>query len=162
MSQERYASGDLDDGSPEVNLNNSEKDPILVLTEDLQRLQADFQNYRRRVDKERIEAEDLATSKLLKHLLPALDDIDRASEHQELTGGFKAVANQLSKVTVSLGLSKFADVNVAFDPNIHEALLHEKSGNVDETKVTKVLRPGYRFKGTILRPAQVVVSDPTD
>ncbi len=138
----------------------AEVDPVAVLTSDLQRLQADFQNYRKRVDKERIESAEVVTGIVLSQLLGALDDIDRAQEHGELTGGFKAVADQLTNTTVKLGLTKFVDTGVAFDPHIHEALMHETSSEVTETQVTKVLRPGYKFKERVLRPAQVIVTDP--
>jgi len=138
----------------------AEVDPVAVLTDDLQRLQADFQNYRKRVDKERIESSEVVTGLVLSQFLGALDDIDRAQEHGELTGGFKAVADQLIATTSKLGLSKFVDVGVSFDPNIHEALMHETSPEVSDTQVTKVLRPGYKFKERVLRPAQVIVTDP--
>jgi molecular chaperone GrpE len=138
----------------------AEVDPVAVLTSDLQRLQADFQNYRKRVDKERNESAEVVTGIVLSQLLGALDDIDRAQEHGELTGGFKAVADQLTNTTVKLGLTKFVDTGVVFDPHIHEALMHETSSAVTETQVTKVLRPGYKFKERVLRPAQVIVTDP--
>ena len=135
-------------------------DPVVALTEDLQRLQADFQNYRKRIDRERSESTEVVTGLVLAQFLGALDDIDRAQAHGELTGGFKAVADQLANTTSKLGLTKFGEVNVSFDPNIHEALMHETSSTVNETQVTKVLRPGYKFKDRVIRPAQVVVSDP--
>jgi len=135
-------------------------DPVLALTEDLQRLQADFQNYRKRIDKERSESTEVVTGLVLAQFLGALDDIDRAQAHGELSGGFKAVADQLTNTTSKLGLTKFGEVNVSFDPNIHEALMHETSPTITETQVTKVLRPGYKFKERVIRPAQVVVSDP--
>ena len=138
----------------------AEVDPVVVLTGDLQRLQADFQNYRKRVDKERVESTEVITSLVLAQFLGALDDIDRAQEHGELTGGFKAVAEQLTSITTKLGLTKFVETGVNFDPHIHEALMHETSASVVETQVTKVLRPGYKFKERILRPAQVIVTDP--
>ena len=138
----------------------AEVDPVAVLTSDLQRLQADFQNYRKRVDKERIESAEVVTGIVLSQLLGALDDIDRAKEHGELTGGFKAVADQLTNSTAKLGLAKFVETGVAFNPHIHEALMHETSPAVTETQVTKVLRPGYKFKERVLRPAQVIVTDP--
>ena len=138
----------------------AEVDPVAVLTDDLQRLQADFQNYRKRVDKERIESTEVVTGLVLAQFLGVLDDVDRAQEHGELSGGFKAVADQLTSITTKLGLTKFVEVGVAFDPNIHEALMHETSSSVTDTQVTKVLRPGYKFKERILRPAQVVVTDP--
>ena len=138
----------------------AELDPVAVLTADLQRLQADFQNYRKRVDKERIESAEVVTGIVLSQLLGALDDIDRAQEHGELTGGFKAVADQLVNTTNKLGLTKFIDTGVTFDAHIHEALMHETSPDVKDTQVTKVFRPGYKFKERILRPAQVIVTDP--
>ncbi len=138
----------------------AEVDPVAVLTDDLQRLQADFQNYRKRVDKERIESTEVVTGLVLAQFLGVLDDVDRAQEHGELTGGFKAVADQLTAIATKLGLVKFVEVGVTFDPNIHEALMHETSSSVSDTQVTKVLRPGYKFKERILRPAQVVVTDP--
>jgi len=138
----------------------AEVDPVAVLTDDLQRLQADFQNYRKRVDKERIESAEVVTGLVLAQFLGILDDVDRAQEHGELSAGFKAVADQLTTTTTKLGLVKFVEVGTTFDPNIHEALLHETSPNVSDTQVTKVLRPGYKFKERILRPAQVVVTDP--
>ena len=138
----------------------AEADPISVLTSDLQRVQADFQNYRKRVDKERFESADVVTGLVLAQFLGALDDVDRAQEHGELTGGFKAVAEQLTSTVSKLGLIKFVDDGVVFNPHIHEALMHETSSQVSETLVTKVLRPGYKFKDRILRPAQVIVTDP--
>ena len=138
----------------------AEVDPVAVLTSDLQRLQADFQNYRKRIDKERSESSELVTGLVLSQFLSALDDIDRAEEHGELAGGFKAVADQITATTTKLGLTKFVDTGVNFDPHIHEALMHETSPDVTETQVTKVLRPGYKFRERVLRPAQVIVTDP--
>jgi len=138
----------------------AEVDPVVVLTNDLQRLQADFQNYRKRIDKERSESSELITGLVLAQFLGALDDIDRAQEHGELSGGFKAVADQLTTTTTKLGLTKFVDTGIIFDPHIHEALIHETSPDVSETQVTKVLRAGYKFKERVLRPAQVIVTDP--
>ena len=86
-------------------------DPTLSLTEDLQRLQAEYANYRKRVERDRALAGELAVGSVLSELLSILDDIERASEHGELTGGFKAVADQLIAITSKLGLEKFAEVN---------------------------------------------------
>ena len=97
---------------------------------------------------------------MLSEFLPVLDDISRAEEHGELTGGFKAVADQLQAITTKLGLTKFSDVDVPFDPNIHEALMHATSPDVTETSVTQVLQPGYKFKERVIRPARVAVTDP--
>jgi len=137
-----------------------EVDEVAVLTSDLQRVQAEYSNYRKRVDRDRITANEITTAIVLSELLPVLDDISRAEEHGELTGGFKAVADQLLTITTKLGLSKFSDVDVPFDPNIHEALMHTTSPDVTETSVTQVLQPGYKFKERVIRPARVAVTDP--
>lgn len=137
-----------------------EIDEVAVLTSDLQRVQAEYANYRKRVDRDRITANEITTAVVLAELLPVLDDIARASEHGELTGGFKAVADQLLAITTKFGLTQFADVDVPFDPNIHEALMHSTSPDVKETLVTQVLQPGFKFKERIIRPARVAVTDP--
>ena len=137
-----------------------EVDEVTVLTSDLQRVQAEYSNYRKRVDRDRITANEITTAIVLSELLPVLDDISRAEEHGELTGGFKAVADQLLTITTKLGLSQFSDVDVPFDPNIHEALMHATSPDVSETSVTQVLQPGYKFKERVIRPARVAVTDP--
>ncbi len=135
-------------------------DPVAALTEDLQRLQADFSNYRKRVERDRTLAAEVAVSSVLLEFLAVLDDLDRAGAHNELTGGFKAVADQIVATTTKLGLEKYGDAPTSFDPNIHEALMHETSADVTETTVTKVLQPGYKYRERVLRPARVVVTDP--
>ena len=135
-------------------------DPVAALTEDLQRLQADYSNYRKRVERDRSLAAEVAISSVLLEFLAVLDDLDRAGAHNELTGGFKAVADQIVATTTKLGLEKYGDAPSTFDPNIHEALMHETSPDVTETTVTKVLQPGYKYKERVLRPARVVVTDP--
>ena len=136
------------------------KDPVASLTEDLQRLQAEYSNYKKRVDRDRLLVADIATASALTEMLPILDDLDRAAEHGELTGGFKAIADQITNLTQKLGLEKFGEAQTTFDPNIHEALMHETSDDVKETTVTKILQFGYKHKERVLRPARVVVTDP--
>ena len=136
------------------------KDPVASLTEDLQRLQAEYSNYKKRVDRDRLLVADIATASALTEMLPILDDLDRAAEHGELTGGFKAIADQITNLTQKLGLEKFGEAQTIFDPNIHEALMHETSSDVKETTVTKILQFGYKYKERVLRPARVVVTDP--
>ena len=135
-------------------------DPVTALTDDLQRLQAEFANYRKRIERDRSLASDLAISSVLFEFLAILDDLDRAESHGELSGGFKAVAEQINATMTKLGLEKYGSAPEAFDPNIHEALLHETSSEVKETTVTKILQPGYKYKERVLRPARVVVTDP--
>ena len=135
-------------------------DPVAALTDDLQRLQAEYANYRKRVERDRALSAEVAISSVLLEFLAILDDLDRAAAHNELSGGFKAVADQVIAATSKLGLEKFGDAPSAFDPNIHDALMHETSAEVSETTVTKILQPGYKYKERILRPARVVVTDP--
>lgn len=129
-------------------------------THDLQRLQAEFTNYRRRAERERLAAGDAAVSRVLAELLPALDNIDRAREHDDLTGGLKAVADSLGTVLNKLGLVAFGEVGDPFDPSVHEAVLHGESNEVSVPTCTTVMRQGYKHNDRLLRPALVGVSDP--
>ena len=137
-----------------------ETDPVAALTADLQRLQAEYANYRKRVERDRAVAHELAIGSVLTELLAILDDIDRAAEHNELTGGFKAVADQLVAITNRFGLEKYGTAGEEFDPQIHEALLHDTSTDVKVSTASKILQPGYKYKERILRPARVAVTDP--
>ena len=137
-------------------------DPVSALTADLQRLQAEYANYKKRVDRDRSLAHELAISSVLIELLPVLDDIERAQSHGELTGGFKAVADQIATTTERIGLTKYGQEGDLFDPQIHEALLHDTSTDVTTSTATKILQPGYKFKERILRPARVGVTDPEE
>jgi len=139
-----------------------ETDPVSALTADLQRLQAEYANYKKRVERDRSLAHELAVSSVLIELLPVLDDIERAASHGELTGGFKAVADHIASATERIGLSKYGAEGDAFDPQIHEALLHDTSTDVTKPTATKILQPGYKFKERILRPARVGVTDPQE
>lgn len=139
---------------------DQELDPVAVLTADLQRLQAEYANYRKRVERDRTVASEVATASVLIELLATLDDIDRAATHGELTGGFKAVADQLTSLTTRFNLEKFGVEGEPFDPQIHEALMHDTSAEVSVPTATKILQPGYRFKERILRPARVAVTEP--
>jgi molecular chaperone GrpE len=137
-----------------------ETDPVAALTADLQRLQAEYANYRKRVERDRAVAHELAIGSVLTELLATLDDIDRAADHNELTGGFKAVADQLAAITNRFGLEKYGTEGEEFDPQIHEALLHDTSTDVKVSTASKILQPGYKYKERILRPARVAVTDP--
>ena len=141
-------------------LEEAASDPLVVLTGDLQRLQAEYSNYRKRVERDRELARDMAVAAVLFEILPTLDDLDRAREHGELEGGFKAVADQLEKLTAKLGLEKYGTAGESFDPQVHEALVHATSSEVTEATATAILQPGYRLKDRILRPARVAVTEP--
>ena len=137
-----------------------EADPVATLTADLQRLQAEYANYRKRVERDRAVAHESAVGAVLTELLALLDDVDRAEQHGELTGGFKAVADQLNSITSRIGLEKYGTEGEAFDPQIHEALMHDESADVAVATASKILQPGYKYKERILRPARVAVTDP--
>ena len=130
------------------------------LTADLQRLQAEYANYRKRVERDRAVAAEIAVAGVLSELLSTLDDIERAAQHGELTGGFKSVSDQLIATTTKLGLEKYGQDGDEFDPQIHEALMHETSADVKVATASKILQPGYKFKERVLRPARVAVTDP--
>ena len=163
MSEENLAASDkeLSDAVDEA-LNEATVvvDEVATLTADLQRLQAEYANYRKRVDRDRASTTEFAFAAVLMELLPVLDDLDRAGEHGELTGGFKAVADRINAIVEKLGLTKFSEAPVAFNPEIHEALMHETSKDVTEPTAIKILQPGYKFKERVIRPARVAVADP--
>lgn len=129
-------------------------------TRDLQRVQAEFANYRKRVERDRVAQAEAAVGSALGGLLPVLDDIDRARAHGDLTGAFKAVADQLEAVLGKLGLAAFGEPGDPFDPVIHEAVMHEESPHVTQPTATTVLRRGYKHGDRLLRPAMVGVTDP--
>ena len=145
-----------------VEAPGQETDPVTSLTADLQRLQAEYANYRKRVERDRSVAHELAIGSVLTELLATLDDIDRASTHGELSGGFKAVADQLASITNRFGLEKYGVDGDVFDPQIHEALMHDTSADVAVPTASKILQPGYKYKDRILRPARVAVTDPAE
>jgi molecular chaperone GrpE len=137
-----------------------EADPVATLTADLQRLQAEYANYRKRVERDRAVAHESAVGAVLSELLALLDDVDRAESHGELSGGFKAVADQLNLIVSRIGLEKYGTEGEAFDPQIHEALMHDESADVEVPTASKILQSGYKYKERILRPARVAVTDP--
>jgi molecular chaperone GrpE len=163
MSEENLAASEkeLSDAVDEVlNEATAVVDEVATLTADLQRLQAEYANYRKRVDRDRQLTSEFAFAAVLSELLPVLDDLDRAGEHGELTGGFKAVADRINSIVEKLGLTKFSEAPVVFNPEIHEALTHETSIEVTQPTATKILQPGYKFKDRVIRAARVAVTEP--
>jgi molecular chaperone GrpE len=130
-------------------------------TADLQRLQAEYANYRKRVDRDRATVREHAVASALSELLPVLDAIGQAREHGELSGGFKSVADSLQAAVGKLGLVSYGQRGDAFDPKIHEALTHTYSPDVDEDTCVEIFQPGYKVGERILRPARVAVAAPT-
>jgi len=160
VTEESGVDENVDSTESQENSQESTKSAEEVLTEDLQRLQADYANYRKRVDRDRAVAYELAVASVLNELLPILDDLDRARTHGELEGGFKSVADQIENAVTKIGLVKFGEAGTPFDPQIHEALMHLTSTEVNEVTATEILQKGYKYKERVLRPARVTVTDP--
>ena len=133
-------------------------------TADLQRLQAVYANYRKRVDRDRQLIAENATYRVLSPIIEVLDTIDRAREHGEVDGGgFKAVADQLQGVVAGLGLTRFGEPGDAFDPNLHEALSHLGADpEVDVVTCKHIAKAGYKIGDRVVRAAQVLVVDPVE
>ncbi len=130
---------------------------------DLQRLQAEFVNYKRRVERDRELVKQNATFTAIAPIVEVLDTIDRAREHEPLGGGLKAVAEQLERVVAGIGLTKFGTAGDAFDPTVHEALSHlGEDPEVTVTTCKVVAKSGYRIGDRVVRAAQVLVVDPAD
>ena len=135
---------------------------VAELTADLQRLSAEYANYRKRVERDRVTVVEMATAGVLAELLPVLDDVDRARAHGDLTGAFKVVGEGVEGVTVKLGLERFGTPGEPFDPMVHEAVMTaEPDATATVATCALVLQPGYRTgSGRVLRPARVAVAEP--
>ncbi|MGA5823738.1 nucleotide exchange factor GrpE [Kitasatospora sp. NPDC094028] len=129
-------------------------------TQDLQRVKAEYDNYRRRVQRERLAIGEAAVAEAVRTLLPVLDTIDQARAHDDAAAGFEAVANRLQIQLASLGLETLGTEGEPFDPECHEALTSTESDHVDHPTCTHILRSGYRLGEILLRPAQVAVEQP--
>ena len=133
---------------------------VAELTADLQRVHAEYANYRKRVERDRETNRDAAIGSSLAELLPVLDDVGRARDHGDLDGAFKSVAEALEAAVTKQGLERFGSAGDEFDPTVHEAITHTHSPDVTVTTCVSVYQPGYRYKGRTLRPAIVAVADP--
>lgn len=155
------------DGAPDSDAGGAAPSDAQLAAErldDLKRLQAEYVNYRKRVERDRDVARDLAIGGVLESLLPVLDDIHLARQHGDLDNGpFAAIADKLEATLGRFGLERFGAVGEPFDPAVHEALMHTQADlgeGVDVTTVTQVLQPGYRQGERVVRPARVAVADP--
>jgi molecular chaperone GrpE len=137
----------------------SAREELAVRTEDLQRLSADYANYRKRVDRDRAVAGDQARAEVLTALIPVLDDVDAARTAGELEGPFKAVAEKIEATLAKFGMERYGAKGEPFDPTIHEALLHQTDPDVKTPTISLVLQPGYRMGERVLRAARVGVVD---
>ncbi|MDX3535706.1 nucleotide exchange factor GrpE [Streptomyces sp. MB09-01] len=131
-------------------------------TADLQRLKAEYDNYRKRVQRDRLAIREIAVANVLGGLLPVLDAIDQAREYGDVDPGLRAVADALETQLAALGLQEVGTPGELFNPTCHEAISYRQSGEVDQPTCTTVHRPGYRVGDHLLRPAQVTVSEPPD
>ncbi|MFD0772863.1 nucleotide exchange factor GrpE [Streptomonospora algeriensis] len=138
------------------------REQVAELTSDLKRIQAEYANYRKRVERDRTALREQVTAQVVGDLLPILDDIGRAREHDELTGGFKSVGEALEGLVTKLGLRKYGEQGDEFDPNVHEALTMVPSPDATVPTVVEVFQPGYTIGERVLRPARVVVAGPGD
>jgi molecular chaperone GrpE len=129
-------------------------------TEDLQRVTAEYANYRRRVDRDRALVVDQAAERFALQLFPIVDDIERARDHGDLTGAFKVVAERIVGLLEGLGVAAFGVAGDPFDPSLHEAVIHDTSSEVTVPTATTVLRQGFRRGDRVLRTAMVAVTDP--
>ncbi len=156
----------VDDAEPDAVLDAGPDAAQLELalaerTSDLQRLQAEYVNYKRRVDRDRELVRENATYAALAPIVDVLDTIDRAREHAELDEGFQAVADQLERVVANAGLVKYGEPGDPFDPRLHEALSHiGEDPDVEVTTCKVVAKAGYRIGERVVRAAQVLVVDP--
>lgn len=131
-------------------------------TDDLQRVQAEYVNYKRRVDRDRALAKQSGIESVLRDLMPVFDSILAAQAHDDLTGGFKLTADELVKVTKALGFEWFGAVGDEFDPHLHEALMQMPVPDAETMTVYEVMQVGYRINDLVLRPARVIVAVPED
>jgi len=149
-------SGELDDG-----LSSAATELASERLADLQRLQAEYVNYRRRVERDRDVARDSAIATVLEALLPVLDDVELARQHGDLEGGpFAAIADKLDAVLARFDLVRYGSSGEPFDPTVHEALMQSLSDEVEVATVNQVLQPGYKLKDRVLRAARVAVTAP--
>ena len=127
---------------------------VSELTADLQRVHAEYANYRKRVERDREVIREMAIGSVLTDLLSVLDDIDRAREHGELEGAFKTVGENLESTVTRAGLEKYGRAEEPFDPLVHEALTTESRDGVDSPTVVAVYQAGYRLarKGLLRHP----------
>lgn len=143
----------------------SEADKLQALvderTGDLQRLHAEYANYKKRVDRDRALSRAAGVETVVIDLLPVLDSVEAAREHAELVGGFKLVAEELEKITAKYGLEVFGEVGEPFDPQIHEALMQmPMAGSFDVPTISAVMQRGVKLNDRVIRPARVGVADP--
>ncbi|MGJ4093445.1 nucleotide exchange factor GrpE [Corynebacterium macclintockiae] len=138
--------------------SNSIEAELAERTEDLQRVTAEYTNYRRRVERDRASVITGAKAEVAAELLPILDDLEMAEQHGDLTGPLKSMSDKLQSVMASMKVEKFGEEGDEFDPNCHEAVQDTSSG--DDKVLATILRRGYRLGDRVLRNAMVIIGDP--
>ena len=133
---------------------------VAELTADLQRLQAEYANYRKRVQRDQDLTRQLAVAGTLADFFPVLDDVERARAHGDLEGAFRSVGEALESTVARLGLQRFGEPGDPFDPAQHEAIAVTESADVREPSIGAVHQVGYRFAERVVRPAVVTVAEP--
>ena len=151
----------------EETVEEGDKDAIdreLEIFQDLQRLQADFVNYKARVERDRGVERQLAVAEAIRAFLPAMDDLTRAEAHGDLQDGtpMAAIAQKLRAAGEKFGLISFGEKGEAFDPEKHEALVQNPSEEATEPVIADVIELGYMVGDRLLRPAKVAVSVPAE
>ena len=155
----RPSAGGPDDGAESAELEAAQALAAERLVE-LQRLNAEYVNYKKRVDRDRDVARNAALSSVAEALLPVLDDVHLARQHGDLTGPFVAIADKLDATLTRFGLVRYGESGEPFDPAVHEALMHSHSDEYEVATCVQVLQPGYKFGERVLRAARVAVADP--
>jgi len=130
----------------------------------LLRTAAEFDNFKKRTERERLSIAEFAKANVIKELLPILDNIDRAAALEDKTSadyikGIELIVKQLEGLSLNLGISEVAQVGDAFDPNCHEAVMHTMDENLGENVIAQVLQKGYKIGDTVIRPAMVSVAN---
>ncbi len=133
--------------------------------EDLRRLQAEYVNYKRRVDRDRARDREAGTTVVVEALLPVLDDLHMAREHGELDEGpLLAIAEKLESTLAKFGVERLGAVGEVFDPSVHEAMMHLPEADLPEgateTTIVQVMQPGFKVGERVVRAARVAVADP--
>ncbi len=149
-----------DEGNDDSNSDdsNSIEAELAERTEDLQRVTAEYTNYRRRVERDRESVITGAKAEVAAGLLPILDDLEMAEQHGDLTGPLKSMSDKLQSVMASMKVEKFGEEGDEFDPTCHEAVQDTSSG--DDKVLATILRRGYRLGDRVLRNAMVIIGDP--
>ncbi|TFV54870.1 nucleotide exchange factor GrpE [Geodermatophilus sp. DF01-2] len=159
---EQMSEHEAADGAQPTVVDDDLSRQLAERTDDLQRVTAEYANYRRRVDRDRQLVVDQAAERFATQLFPIVDDVERARDHGDLTGAFKVVADRVLGLLDGLGVEAFGVAGDPFDPALHEAVIHDTSAEVDVPTATTVLRQGFRRGDRVLRTAMVAVTDPAN